>query len=135
MVAIGGVLISPSSAFLAKIVHLGWYRAMSATTFASKHPNSGMLAEFQCPKCSSYEPFEIIQRTLIQVFDEGWGSAARNGAAVGGSILPASHLALASDAALDMRKGHDRCGRHAFSSSQSCFSRGAEMNNSAAAMR
>jgi hypothetical protein len=34
---------------------------------------------------------------------EGLGSDARDGAAVGGSILPATHLALASDAALDMK--------------------------------
>jgi hypothetical protein len=45
---------------------------MSASTRGAT-PNSGMLAGFQCPKCNSFEPFEIIESNLILVFDDGFG--------------------------------------------------------------
>lgn len=45
---------------------------MSAST-PLQNPNCGMLERFQCPKCASFDPFEIIERNLILVFDDGFG--------------------------------------------------------------
>ncbi len=44
-----------------------------STSTPLKNPNSGLLEGFACPECGSFEPFEIIERILIEVFDEGWG--------------------------------------------------------------
>lgn len=45
---------------------------MSAST-SLQNSNSGMLEGFQCPQCQSFEPFQIVECNLIEVFDQGFG--------------------------------------------------------------
>jgi predicted nucleic-acid-binding Zn-ribbon protein len=34
-------------------------------------PNSNCLEGLQCPKCGSYEPFNIAIKTVIKIWDDG----------------------------------------------------------------